>query len=170
MWQYMQGIPEGNALGPNVKNAMAAMGLPPLKGLAPAMLEDVENALDPGPMMNALFGSGYPVCSEVTLPVGDAYGRIKDSTTGEPWISDPDTAIDTGNGYTQKRWIQSVDSKGNPINLSRENFEAKKKTHHPDGTPIDDDSFQNMVTRPSSIVVIGVLCVIAFAIIRRRRV
>jgi hypothetical protein len=169
MWQYIQGIPDGSALGKNVKNAMSAMGLPALQGLAPGMLEDVKHALDPGPMMNALFGSGYPECIQVTLPVGDAYGRIRDDTTGEPWIADPDTAIRSGDGYVQKRWIQNKDSDGNPVNLSREEYNAAKKNFNPDGTPKNSDAFVNMLTQPATIVVVGVLCLLAFGMMKKRR-
>ena len=168
MWQYIQGIPDGSALGANVKKAMADMGLPPLKGLAPGMLEDVKHALDPGPLMNALFGSGYPQCKQVTMHVGDAYGRIKDDTTGEPWISEPDTAKWNGSVYTQTRWVQDTDRKGNAINLSREEWLASKKTYNPDGTPIESDGFANRLTQPSSIAVIGILCLVAFSLVRRR--
>ena len=73
MWQYMNGIPQGNALGDKIQTVMAEMGLPPLKGLAPGMIEDAEHALNPFPLMNSLFGSGYPQCKQVTLPVGDEF-------------------------------------------------------------------------------------------------
>jgi hypothetical protein len=168
MWQYIEGIPDGSALGKNVKNAMSAMGLPALQGLAPGMLEDVEHALNPGPMMNALFGSGYPQCKKVTLSVGDAYGRIRDDTTGESWIADPDTATRSGDGYVQSRWVQETDGDGNPVNLSKENYDKAEKNFNPDGTPKQSDAFVNMLTRPATIVVIGVLCLLAFGMMKRR--
>jgi hypothetical protein len=170
MWHYMNGIPDGSALGDKIKNVMAEMGLPPLQGLAPGMMEDAKNALDPSPLMNSLFGSGYPQCKQVTLPVGDSYGRISDSDTGEVWISDPSTAVKKGNQYFQTRWIQDTDRKGNPINLTRDQWAATPKTFNPDGTPIKtktQETFQNMITKPSTIIVVGVLCLFALGIIKK---
>ncbi len=163
MWQYVQGITQGNALGQEVANVMSEMGLPPLKGLAPGMLEDAENALNPAPLLNALFGSGYPQCKQITQPVGDSYGNIADPTTGESWIADPQTAVQSGNGWVQTRWVQDTDSSGNPINLARDKWVAAPKTYNSDGTPIQQqESFQGFITHPASIAVIGVLCLVAF--------
>lgn len=167
MWQYMQGIPQGDALGEKLKDVMAEMGLPPLKGLAPGMIEDAENALNPSPLINALFGSGYPQCKQVTMPVGDAYGRIEDSGTGEVWISNPETAVNTNNGYVQTYWVQDTDSQGNPINLTRDQWASAQKTFNPDGTPVQQESFQNMLVHPSTIIVIGVLCLLALGFIKK---
>jgi len=172
MWQYIEGIPDGSALGENVKTAMTNMGLPTLRGLAPGMLEDVERALNPDPLMRALFGSGYPQCEQVTKPVGDAYGRIRDPTSGDAWITDAnnkDITVPSGNGFVQTRWVQDIDAKKNPITLSRDNFNAAVKNYNPDGTQKDgfSDTIQ-MMTRPATIAVVGVLCLIAFGVMRRR--
>ena len=169
MWQYVQGITQGDALGTKIKDVMAEMGLPPLKGLAPGMLEDAENALNPGPLINALFGSGYPQCKRVTMPVGDAYGNISDPDTGEAWIADPDTATNSGNGYVQTQWIQDTDSQGNLINLTRDQWTSAPKTFNKDGTPANGKStegFQGFMTRPSTVIAAGVLCLLAFAFVR----
>lgn len=168
MWTYMKGIPDGNALGERAKEAMEKMKLPPLKGLAPGMLEDAERGLNPAPLMNALLGSGYPQCKQVTLQVGDAYGRIQDASTGEVWISDPKTARRQGDGlYYQTHWVQSTNRLGEPVNLTRDEWIAAKKTHNPDGTPVKE-AFEEMMTRPGSLVVIGALCLLAFAVVRKR--
>jgi hypothetical protein len=170
MWQYMQGITQGDALGEKLKNVMAEMGLPPLQGLAPGMMEDAENALNPSPLINALFGSGYPQCKQVTMPVGDAYGRISDPDTGEVWISNPETAVNTGNGYVQTYWVQDTDSQGNPINLTRDQWTAAPKTFNADGTPAQtqqQEAFENMMTRPSTVIAIGVLCLLALAFVKK---
>lgn len=169
MWQYVQGITQGDALGNKIKDAMSEMGLPPLKGLAPGMIEDAENALNPAPLINALFGSGYPQCKRVAQPVGDSYGNISDPDTGEVWIADPDTAVNTGNGYTQTRWIQDTDSQGNPINLTRDQWVSAPKTFNKDGTPIQGnqtEGFQGFLTRPSTVIAAGVLCLLAIAFIK----
>ena len=170
MWQYMQGITQGDALGEKLKMVMAEMGLPPLKGLAPGMIEDAENALNPSPLINALFGSGYPQCKQVTMPVGDSYGRIADPDTGEVWISNPETAVNNGNGYVQTYWIQDTDSQGNPVNLTRDQWAAAPKTFNPDGTPAQtqqQEAFESMMTRPSTIIVVGVLCLLALAFVKK---
>jgi len=166
----MQGITQGDALGDKLKNVMAEMGLPPLKGLAPGMIEDAENALNPSPLINSLFGSGYPQCKQVTLPVGDSYGRISDPDTGEVWIADPDTAINTGNGYVQTHWIQDTDSNGNPINLTRDQWVSAPKTFNSDGTPIKtqtQEAFENVISQPITIISVGVLCLLALAFVKK---
>ena len=167
MWHYMNGIPEGDALGQNMKRVMEEMGMPPLKGLAPGMLEDAKHALNPSPLINAMFGSGYPQCKQVTLPVGDAYGRIADKRTQESWITDPKTAQWNGSSYVQKRWVQDTDRKGNPIGLDRAAWARVPRTFNADGTPKKQEGF-DMLTRPSTMIVVGALCVIAFAVMRRR--
>jgi len=167
MYQYIQGITQGDALGDKLKNVMAEIGLPPLKGLAPGMIEDAENALNPAPLMNALFGSGYPQCKQVTMPVGDSYGRISDSDTGEVWIEDPNTAVNTGKGYVQTRWVQDTDKNGNPINLTRDQWNAAPKTFNADGTPKTNEAFENMMTRPSTFIIVGVLCILAFGLMKK---
>jgi hypothetical protein len=171
MWQYMQGITQGDALGEKLKMVMEEMGLPPLKGLAPGMIEDAENALNPEPLMNAVFGSGYPQCKQVTLPVGDAYGRVMDSDTNEDWIGDS-TGLQPapdGNGYIQTRWVQDTDRLGNPVNLQRDQWVAAQKTFNPDGTPIQTpvkEAFQNIMTNPTTVITVGVLCLLAFAFVK----
>jgi len=169
MWNYMEGIPNGDALGSKMKTVMTDMGLPELKGLGPGMIEDAKHALDPAPLMNSLFGSGYPECKQVTLEVGDAYKRIKDPDTGDYWISDPETAKNTGNGFFQTRWVQNTNEKGQPVNLTREQWVNTEKTYNEDGTPKTAVSaFVGHMTRPSSMIVIGVLCLIAYGTLRRR--
>ena len=170
MWHYMNGIPEGDALGQNMKRVMEEMGMPPLKGLAPGMLEDAKHALNPSPLINAMFGSGYPQCKQVTLPVGDAYGRIADKRTQESWITDPKSAQWNGSAYVQKRWVQDTDRKGNPIGLDRAAWARVPRTFNADGTPKKQKKKEgfDMLTRPSTMIVVGALCVIAFVVMRRR--
>lgn len=173
MWQYMQGITQGDALGEKLKMVMVEMGLPPLKGLAPGMVEDAENALNPSPLMNAVFGSGYPQCKQVTLPVGDAYGNVMDPDTNEDWIGDstglqPTTLPDGTSGYVQTRWVQDTDRLGNPINLTRDQWVAAQKTFNPDGTPLKtQEAFQNFMTKPATVIAVGVLCLFALAFVKK---
>ena len=170
MWQYIQGITQGDALGDKLKNVMAEMGLPPLKGLAPGMIEDAENALNPSPLLNALFGSGYPQCKQVTMPVGDAYGRIADPDTNENWIGDTTGIQQTGNGYVQTRWVQDTDRQGNPVNLTRDKWIAAPKSYNSDGTPVTSpvkEAFENIMTKPTTIITVGVLCLLALAFVHK---
>jgi hypothetical protein len=168
MWYYMQGITQGDALGDKIKTVMSEMGLPPLKGLAPGMIEDAENALNPAPLMNAMFGSGYPQCMHVTLSVGDSNGNIMDPDTNENWIGDT-TGLQQINGgqYVQTRWVQDTDQLGNPINLSRDQWVSAPKTFNSDGTPKNQqEGFENLITNPSTILIVGILCFLALGIIK----
>ncbi len=167
MWQYIQGIPDGSALGENTKRVMEEMGLPPLKGLAPGMIEDVKRAFNPVPIMNSLFGSGYPECKQLLLPVGDAYGRYKDPNTQESWVSDPETVVIVDGKPHQEKWVQYVDNKGNPINLSRDQWVSTIKDYNRDGTPKMKESFQGFIIKPITVVTIGVLCLIALGFIKK---
>ena len=166
MWTYMNGIPEGNALGERVQQAMADMGMPALRGLAPGMLEDAQNGLNPAPLMNSLLGSGYPECEQVERMVGDAYGRIADPSTNEPWIADLETAYRKGDGlYYQKRWIQRTVN-GKKMDLSRDEWVATPKTFNPDGTPIKE-TFEAVMTHPGTLITVGVLCFLAMAFVKK---
>lgn len=171
MWQYMQGITQGDALGKKLAKAMDEMGLPPLKGLAPGMIEDAKNALNPNPLMNAMFGSGYPQCKQVTLSVGDAYRRIQDADTGENWIGDRTGLSTQGGNPVQTRWVQNVDRGGNPINLSRDQWVAAPKTFQKDGTPVPatkKEAFQNFLSKPVTMIAVGVLCLLAYGVLKHK--
>jgi len=169
MWHYMQGIPTGDALGEGVKRAMDEMGLPALRGLAPGMIEDAKHALNPAPLMNTLFGSGYPQCKLVTLHVGDAYNRIQDPTTGEYWISDPKTAENNGTEFTQTRWVQDTYPNGDPKNLDKEAWDNTKKEYNSDGSLKTTSGFINYMGTPNRMIVVGILCLIAYGMFKRRR-
>lgn len=170
MYSYFQGITQGDALGSHLKDVMAQMGLPPLQGLAPGMIEDAESALNPQPLLNALFGLGYARCKQVTLPVGDAYGRIQ-GDDGQYWIDQPDTATKKSDGlYYQTRWIQETDAQGNPINITKDEWDADPKTYNPDGTPIKgsaSEGFVNKITSTPAIITAGLLCLLAYGAMRR---
>jgi hypothetical protein len=170
MFQYMEGIPTGSALGKRVQKAMQEMGLPQLRGLAPGMLEDAENALNPMPLMGAVFGSGYPVCQEVELPVGDQAGNIF-SKENQSWIGNAASARLTKRDgrYFQKAWIQALDPKTKrPATLSREAWEKAPKTHNPDGTPKKKEGFATSDSHKIiPYLVIGTVLLAGFAIITR---
>jgi len=161
MWEYMRGITEGNAFGDRIKDVMQEMGMPGLRGLAPGMIEDAERALNPEPLMKALFGSGYARCKEVTLQVGDARGKIT-GDDGTPWIANPETAFQENGLMYQKRWVYDRD-------LTRKQWNHSAKTMNFDGKPRDSDNFQGYITHPASMITVGVLCLLAYVVVMKKR-
>ncbi len=166
MWTYFEGIPKGDALGETLQVAMNNMGYPQLQGLAPGIIEDAKAALNPRPIVQAAFGNPYPVCELVKRQVGDDQGRlvqpdIRDNKTGkvivgERWISDKDVIYENGVPM-QQRWVQKVDKKGNPIFISKEEYDAAPKTHNPDGTLKKVAGFED-AGKTGLIVAIVLLC------------
>ncbi len=132
MWEYVDSIPKGNLLGNRVKQALSDMGLPGMRGLAPGIMEDARDALNPVPIFRAAMGSGYPKCKQVTLPVGDGYGNVKSPYDGSVWIKG---RIDPG--PTQTKWVQDTDQNGNPIFMDQTDFMNDSKKFYPDGSPIE---------------------------------
>lgn len=106
MWVYMNGVPEGTALGKRVRDAMDRLGLPKLRGLAPGIIEDAQAALNPMPILNSVFGSGYAKCKQITMPVGDVFGRTMSSDNKE-WIRPlfPGDIKKVNNFPSQTRWV-----------------------------------------------------------------
>jgi hypothetical protein len=171
MYTYFEGIPRGDVLGTRVQGAMREMGLPQLRGLAPGMMEDAKSALNPGPMLNALFGSGYPQCRLEKRQVGDLYGKIRDPATGEAWIDDIGTAVQGTDGLMyQEKWVQDRNSAGNPISLTREKWAGTPKTYNADGTPrLKKEGFVGTMTHPATLGVVVVLGLIAYGMLTVRR-
>jgi len=132
MSEYFDGVTKGDLLGDHVAKGLASAGLPGLKGLAPGMLENARDALDPRPILSAVTGTGYPVCQQVVCPVGDINGNIM-SLQGKPFIIDP-VQYSTGQGPTQKRWVQAYDAKGYPLNITKDKFGAMPKCYNADGS------------------------------------
>ncbi len=138
MWMYIETIPKGDALGANAQKAMAQLGMPPLRGLAPGIIEDAKHALNPLPMMSAVFGSGYPKCELVEKQVGDPRGKIQ-SPQGKSWVYDPSSVYYRGGIPYQKKWIQATSKDGSPILLTRDEYLADSKTQNRDGTSIEQE-------------------------------
>lgn len=138
MWEYVDSMPKGNLLGNRVKQAISDMGLPGMRGLAPGIMEDARDALNPMPMFSAAMGTGYPKCKQVTLPVGDGYGNIKSPHDGTVWIKgkvDP--------GPKQTKWVQDRDQNGYPLFMNQIDYQNDPKKFYPDGSPIEgfEDAF-----------------------------
>lgn len=146
MWEYVSTIPDGSALGNKIRDAIANIGLPQMRGMAPGIVEDAKYALNPSPIINAVVGSGYPQCELVTKPVGDYDGKIY-NVDGELLV-DPNGLIDNGGGrYSQQRWVQkympvqrrpgesdsSMQSRANPIQLPYELWDKEPKIYKENG-------------------------------------
>ena len=132
MWEYVDSIPKGDLLGNRVKTALQDMGLPGMRGLAPGIMEDARDALNPMPIFRAAMGSGYPKCKQVTLPVGDGYGQIASRHDGTVWIKGKVDA-----GPTQTKWVQDKDASGIPLFMDRIEYENAPKTLYPDGSRME---------------------------------
>ena len=151
MWEYVQTIPTGSALGNKIKDAIHDMGLPQLRGMAPGILEDAESALNPFPVINAVVGSGYPQCRLVKMMVGDANGAIQ-NVDGNLLVDPAGLLVDSSGKYYQEHWIQdravppvrrsgeSADDqfmRGDPIQLAYDVWAAAKKPYGEDGCLVD---------------------------------
>ncbi len=128
MWDYVELIPKGDALGKNFQRGMASIGYNvELKGLAPGIIEDAKAGINPLPLMKPLFGTGYASCKKVTKVVGDELGRIADSE-GNSWVDDKQSLIFKGGRYYQTKWVRDKD-------IDAETWNATPKIYNPDGTP-----------------------------------
>jgi hypothetical protein len=130
MWSYMDGIPTGNSLGKGLATNLANGGLPGLKGLAPGMLEDVQSALDPLPIMQSVFGTGYAVCKQEERTVGDQDGRIsKKDDKGNTiyYVENPETVVERGGKSYQTRWVLDH-------NITHAEWKKAPKIYCPDGS------------------------------------
>ena len=130
MNEYVDGVTKGDLLGERVAKGLESSGLPGMKGLAPGMLENARDALDPRPLFSAITGTGYPVCQEVACPVGTVGGRI--TTDGKPFIIG---AVNNINGLPyQTRWVQAYTEDGTAISISKDEFTATQKCYNADGS------------------------------------
>lgn len=133
MSKYVDGVTRGDLLGESVQNALASAGLPGMRGLAPGMLENAVDALNPEPIIAAVTGTGYPVCQQVACPVGDNAGSIVNaSDPSTPYIVDPVQYVN-GKPY-QTRWVQAYDATGSPINITKDEFGVAPKCYNADGS------------------------------------
>lgn len=157
MYMYIEGIPTGNALGKRLSDGLASAGMPRLRGLAPGILEDVGQALDPRPIMSAVFGTGFPVCRLEEKLVGDQDGSFKNTATGSFYVEDPDSVTCTDGGMpdknsgrcsrgvpVQRRWVKDGD-------LAYEAYKNATKTHCPNGytktSHRDQDCKKELISR-----------------------
>lgn len=138
MYHYVETIPRGDAAGKNLQRAFASVGLPPLRGLAPGAVEDMKEIGDIRAITHAALGSVYPVCEKKTLYVGTADGKIR-NPQGKLVITEPNKA-ERIKGYTyQTNWVQAKDANGNPITLSKEDFDKIPKSLKYNGESVESD-------------------------------
>jgi hypothetical protein len=147
MWYYVNGIPDGTGLGKRVRDGLASARLPALRGLAPGILEDAKDALNPVPVLNALVGSGYPKCQKITRRVGDNFKQL--GSGEDKWVFGP-VEYDSQGFPTQTRWVQAVDRKEKPIFLTQEEWYKEPKLFCGDGTPKKDYVNEDCKTRRTS--------------------
>lgn len=103
MYTYIEGIPKGDILGPQVKAALADQGLPGLRGLSMGVLEDTRDALNPLPIVNTVMGTGYARCKREKKPIGDFAGRIE--ANGVKWIPRTSDMVNEGGRWMQTKWV-----------------------------------------------------------------
>lgn len=131
MWTYMNGIPQGTALGSGLAKNLSDAGLPGLRGLAPGMMEDIQSAFDPAPIMQSVFGTGFPACKMVEMTVGDQDGNIsKKDASGKTiyYVENPETVTRRGGLSYQSRW--TLDHM-----MTQPEWNQAPKTFCPNGTP-----------------------------------
>lgn len=138
MYYYVETIPRGDAGGKNLQRAIASVGLPPLRGLAPGAVEDAKEITDVRAITNAALGSVYPVCEKKTLYVGAADGKIK-NPQGKLLITEPNKAERIGGFTFQTNWVQAKNAKGEPITLTKEEFDKIPKSLKFNGKSVDSD-------------------------------
>jgi hypothetical protein len=104
-----------------------------VRGRAPGIIEEVQDALDPRPLMGAVFGSGFPQCHLEKKRVGDQDGNIfKLDSSGNKiyYMENPETVKKEADGYYyQSRWTKKTD-------LTQEQYNSTPKKYCPNGTLI----------------------------------
>lgn len=116
MYEYIDNIPKGlgGRAGEEIQKSLGVK----LAGLAPGIVEDAANALNPVALFKAATGSGYARCKQVTLPVGDDRGRIKSDYDGTVWIQG-NVAYQNGRPH-QTQWVYDAD-------ISQEEYDKTPK-------------------------------------------
>lgn len=107
MWAYHEGIPKGDALGERIKNGLNNLGYG-LRGLAPGIVEDAKEALNPVPIMESVFGTGFPQCRFEVKPVGDQNGRHINPSSGRSYVENPETVQMINGRAHQGRWVFQI--------------------------------------------------------------
>jgi hypothetical protein len=124
MYEYIDGSPQGDLLGAKVgKEIRNTMGVG-LRGMAPGMLEDARDALNPIPLLKIASGTGYAKCKQVTQPIGNGQIPVFDTKGNlvgpnkEIWANPP---IEMKDGVPhQTKWVFDTF-------VSQEEYDKEKK-------------------------------------------
>lgn len=147
MWEYIEGIPKGDAFGSKVGQALQEMGFPQLKGLAPGILEDSKAALNPTGMVRAAVGSIYPKCKL------SGKKRVGDAKNDASMIKGSKDVI--GGVPMQERWVLES-------YIDQEVYDKTKKTHNANGSVRKGEGF--CVEDKVSLATAALLCVAAYLV------
>jgi hypothetical protein len=167
MYEYIETIPKGDALGTAVQKGLASTGLPQLRGLAPGAVEDAKAALNPAPLMRSLTGSGYAKC---VLMENAFVGDLNGDFTGD--IGPVATTYNPGTRTfikTQTRWVSAKDRRGNPITITKEQYDNTPKIYNPDGSlkKTNKEGFYSFGSNsPLPVLFAGVLAVGGMAVLK----
>ena len=98
MYEYVDTMPPGlkGRVGEEIQKTLGVE----FRGLAPGIVSDAVEALNPMPMYNSVTGTGYARCKLESKTVGDADGALKSQlhpNTDNVWVS--------GNPGKQSKWI-----------------------------------------------------------------
>jgi len=149
MNEYVDGVTKGDLLGERVAKGLESAGLPGMKGLAPGMLENARDALDPRPIFAAVTGTGYPVCQQVSCPVGTYNGKI--TTNDEPNVPFILGPVNYKDGIPmQTKWVQGYNTKGSAISISKDEFSITPKCYNSDGSYMERPPDECPPTEPSA--------------------
>lgn len=87
MYQYMSTIPSGlpGDMGKGLRKTLGAN----LQGLAPGVLQDSFEAMNPVPIFNAAMGTGYPKCKLMEAAVGTVDGQLASRFPKPIYNADP---------------------------------------------------------------------------------
>ena len=108
MYQYMTTITQGMPMG--MGNGLEKLLGNKLQGLAPGVLQDSFDAMNPLPIFTAAMGTGYPKCKLMEAPVGDANGEIK-SRFQKPVFNQNPTGADDPPIMVPNIWVDPATDK-----------------------------------------------------------
>jgi hypothetical protein len=117
--------------------------------MAPGIMEDIQSAFDPAPIMRSVFGTGFPSCKMVEMPVGDQDGNIsKVDSKGNTvyYVENPDKVVRRNGRSYQSRWTLDHD-------LTQDEWKKVPKTFCPDGSRKKGscpESFSNPEPKPET--------------------
>ena len=136
------------------------------------MIEDVKDALNPKPIVRALFGSGYPRCKQVKNRVGTSLNRLyaidenNQLDMSKPVVQNPTEVIYDGETNEfgpvpkQLRWVLDK-------YMDRESYEAEQAALEPKQTEAfcDSNRMQQIVLGSTA----GLLLIAALLAFKARR-